>query len=143
MIWGSIMPHQHLILAFLVNLCYKLCYFEDIINFWIFGLRAIYNFFQVCSFFMINKLNLKQLCEQTINISIRYFVCVVKYIFQRSKFWQFFFINMYFKWHLCLSFSCCIMKDFIDCDVVQAFVVIILGHFAVMNQNLRFCRVWI
>ena len=94
-------------------------------------------------FFMINKLNLKQLCEQTINISVRNFVCVVEYIFQRSKFWLFFFINMYLNLHLCLSFSCCIMKDFIDCDVVQAFVVIILGHFAVMNRNLRFCRVWI
>ena len=55
-------------------------------------------------FFMINKLNLKQLCEQTINISTRNFVCVVEYIFQRSKFWLFFFINMYMKWHLCWVF---------------------------------------
>ena len=90
---------------------------------------------------MINKLNLKQLCEQTINISVRNFVCVVEYIFQRSNFLLFFFIDIYLKWRLCLSFSCCIMKDFIDCDVVLAFVVIILGHFAVVNQNLRFCRV--
>ena len=91
-------------------------------------------------FFMINKLNLKQLCEQTINISTRNFVCVVEYIFQRSKFWLFFFINIYMKWYL--SFYCCLMKGFIDCDVLQAFVVIIFGHFAVMNKNLRFCRVW-
>ena len=50
-------------------------------------------------------------------ISISNFVCVIEYIFQRSKYWLiFFFMNMYLKWHLCLRFSCCIMKDFIDCS---------------------------
>ena len=42
------MPHQHLIHMFLFVLCRESRYFEDIVKFWIFRLRTIYNFFQVC-----------------------------------------------------------------------------------------------
>ena len=41
------MPHQHLILMFLSDLCRESRYFEDIVKFRIFRLRRIYNFFQV------------------------------------------------------------------------------------------------
>ena len=43
----SIMPHQQLINLFFFVLCRKSRYFEDIVKFLIFRLRAIYNFFQV------------------------------------------------------------------------------------------------
>ena len=43
------MPHLHLTYIFLVNLCRGSRYFEDIVNFWIFRLRTIYNCFQVWS----------------------------------------------------------------------------------------------
>ena len=43
----SIMPHQNSIHMFLFDLCRESLYFEDIVTFWIFGLRTIYNFFQV------------------------------------------------------------------------------------------------
>ena len=43
-----IMPHQYSIHIFLFIHCRKIRYFEDIVELWIFRLRTIYNFFQVC-----------------------------------------------------------------------------------------------
>ena len=45
---GSITSHQHLMHMFLFVLCHESRYFEDIVKFWVFRLRMIYNFFQVC-----------------------------------------------------------------------------------------------
>ena len=45
----SIMSHQHSIHMFLFKLCYESRHFEDIVNLWIFCLRTIYNFNQVCT----------------------------------------------------------------------------------------------
>ena len=44
----SILAHKHVINIFLVTLCHKSCYFEDIVNLLIFRLRTFCNFFQVC-----------------------------------------------------------------------------------------------
>ena len=44
----SIMPQHHLIHIFLLILCHNSHYFEDIVKLWIFRLRTIHNFFQVC-----------------------------------------------------------------------------------------------
>ena len=53
----SIMPHQHLIHMLLFVLCRVSRYFEDMVNFRIFHLRTIYNFFQVwlCSCMCLSK----------------------------------------------------------------------------------------
>ena len=63
-------------------------------------------------FFMINKLNLKQLCEQTINISVRNFVCVVivlfyRYLFEMALVFEFFLLyNERLYWLRCSSSFC-------------------------------------
>ena len=41
----SILPRQHSIHIFLLNLCRESHYFEDIVKFTIFRSRTIYNFF--------------------------------------------------------------------------------------------------
>ena len=42
------MPQQHFLFIFLFILYRESHYFEDIVKLWIFCLRTIYNFFQVC-----------------------------------------------------------------------------------------------
>ena len=60
----SIMPHQHS--THILIICRESCYFEDIIKLWIFCLRTIQNFFQVCSSFGVILIFLPQkLCLAT------------------------------------------------------------------------------
>ena len=56
--------------------------------------------------------------EQIIIITIRNYFCVVEVHFLKFKVLIVFYTIMYLKWNL--RFSCCIMEDFIDCDVVHA-----------------------
>ena len=50
------MAHQHLIQRFIFIICCELRYFEKIVKLWIFRLRTIYNFFQVCIYTVLATL---------------------------------------------------------------------------------------
>ena len=48
----SIMSHPNLRHKFFYGLCHEPRYFEDTVRFFIFRLRTIYNFFQVCLYYL-------------------------------------------------------------------------------------------